>query len=360
MRFPSEVNQLTPELLTAALSVRRPGVVVVDVEVAATKYAGEGVASTADRVVLDVSYGPDTPPDLPTRLILKTMLVGPHAPPTMYENEVRFYNEVRHELEVEAPLVYGCHAEPGSGHFGLLLEDLNARRARFPRATERVDVGEITSLLDQLARVHAHFWKSPRLQTDLSWVPTPIAGGMADVFNDFGRDLAQSQVDLHSFKAEMIAPLKRSVPELWDLLTRVRSEQATLPATLLHGDPHIGNTYLLPGQRGGLLDWQLVTRGSFAHDVIYLLVTGLPPDERRHHQRDLIAYYLDRLAHRGVTDPPDTESAWHLCRKAALWGLVIGWLLCPPANYGEAVTRENIGRTVEAICDLDTLSLIES
>ena len=359
IEFPADARELTPKLLTAVLSATTPGVVVEALEILEVKHAGEGVASTADRVILDLTYAAGTAADLPRRLVLKTMLVTPHAPPTMYENEVRFYAEIRPELALEAPRVYGSHfATDERGRFGLLLEDLRQRGARFPNATEAVSLAEIESILDQLASLHARFWRSPRFAGDLAWVPTPTRGGMADVFNDFGYELIRSQVDQNPFKQELIAPLGRSVAELWASLGRVRAEQAAGPATLLHGDPHIGNTYLLPGARGGLLDWQLLTRGCFAHDVIYLLVTVLDPSTRRAHQRRLLEHYLDRLRGGGVDDPPDGDAAWLLCRKASLWGLVIGWLITPPANYGVPITRENIARSVAAVQDLEALEAI--
>jgi len=357
--FPADVRDITPALLTAVISETTPGVVVEAFEILEVKYAGEGVASTADRVVLDLYIVAGAPAHLPTRLVLKTMLVTPHAPATMYENEVRFYAGIRGEIDIEAPRSFGSHFTSGSrGHFGLLLEDLRQRGARFPNATQPVTLAEIVSLLDQLAKLHARYWCSPRFDADLAWVPTPVRGGMADVFNDFGYDIVLSQVDQHPFKQELIAPLGRSVAELWEMLCRVRAEQAAGPATLLHGDPHVGNTYLLPGERGGLLDWQLLTRGCFAHDVIYLLVTGLDPATRRAHQRELLDHYLGRLRACGVEDPPDADAAWLLCRKASLWGLVIGWLITPPANYGVSITRENIVRTVTAVCDLDAFDAI--
>ena len=67
------------------------------------------------------------------------------------------------------------------------------------------------------------------------------------------------------------------------------------PQTLLHGDPHIANTYLLPDQSGGFLDWQLMIKGRWAHDVTYLLITGLATEDRRTHERALLSYYLDEL-----------------------------------------------------------------
>lgn len=75
--FPSDLDHLTSAILTAALSERRPGVVVEDVAIVGEKRCGDGVASTADRVVLELAYAPGTRADLPTRLVLKTMLASP-------------------------------------------------------------------------------------------------------------------------------------------------------------------------------------------------------------------------------------------------------------------------------------------
>ena len=160
--FPSDLDDLTPEVLGAALAVRAPGVVVDGVDIVAAKRCGEGVASTADRVVVDLTYRPGTSGDLPRRLILKTMLASPHAPAAMYENEVRFYRELRSDLDIETPAVFANSFDPATGRFGLLLEDLTARRARFPSALDPVSLDEVRSILGHLATLHARLWDSPR------------------------------------------------------------------------------------------------------------------------------------------------------------------------------------------------------
>ena len=182
---------------------------------------------------------------------------------------------------------------------------------------------------------------------------------MFDVFDLIGLELIEDQVARHPFKAELIAPLGRTLSEMWELLWQVQRRHCEAPTTLLHGDPHLGNTYLLPGGRAGLLDWQLMMRGSWAHDVTYLLVTALPPEVRRAHQHDLLAEYLDALAAAGVRRRTEPADAFEQCRAAALWGLVIGWLICPPENYGEEITAGNISRTVTAVADYDTFAAIE-
>lgn len=356
--FPRDPAGLTPAVLERVLRERWPDVEVEAVHVAATKRCGEGVASTADRVMLDLTYRSGTGAGLPEHLVLKTMMASPRAPAAMYENEVRFYRELRPGLDIEAPLAVGTSFDPATGRFGLLLEDLSRRGARFPSALDHVSLAEVRDLLGHLATLHAAFWDSPRFHDDLGWLSTPMSGGMYEVFDLIGFELIADQVARHPFKADLIEPLGRSLEELWELLWVVQRDHASGSTTLLHGDTHVGNTYLLPGGRGGFLDWQLMMRGSWAHDVTYLLVTALDPDVRRAHQHDLLSGYLQQLAAHGVPEVPTPAEAELAHRRAALWGLVIGWLICPPENYGPEITIANISRTVAAVRDLRTLDAI--
>ena len=358
VRFGRREEDLTPELLTTVLAAERPGVVVEAVDVVEAKRCGEGVASTADRMVLDLTYAAASRGDLPQRLVLKTMLVSPRAPREMFETEVRFYRELRPSLAVETPRCYAASFDPATGQFGLLLEDLTERGARFPNAIEQVSLDEVGALLDQLAALHAQFWRSPRFATDLAWVATPSAGGMAGIFERHGLALVSDQVRRHPFKQELIAPLGLGVEDLWTALAGAARLLEAAPATLLHGDSHIANTYLLPDGTGGLLDWQLQVRGCWAHDVAYLLATALDPHVRRAEEHSLLGRYLDALTARGVGDAPGPDEAWEWCRRAILWGLVIGWLITPPENYGPEITVANTKRMVAAVRDYDALGAI--
>jgi len=357
-RFPTTVEDLTPELLTSVLAERRPGVLVERVRVIETSRCGDGFASTADRVILGLDYAPGCGSGLPSRLLMKTMLVRSHVPDAMYSNEVRFYRDIRPELAIEAPQAFASVFDEETGQFGVIMEDLTLRSARFPNATTPIELEEITGLVDTLAALHAHYWASPRFERDLSWLPTPRSGGMYEIFKNIGLELIRNQVEKNDFKAELIRPLNRSVDQLWEALWKVQDVLDSEPSTLLHGDPHIGNTYLLRDGNGGLLDWQLMVKGRWAHDLTYLLVTALDPDDRRKHERDLIATYLDGLRRRGVERPPGENEAWKLYRQAVVWGLVIGWLITPPRNYGQAITAANLSRLVAAAQDLETFRAI--
>ena len=403
IRFPSDVDELTPELLTRILSEHANGVEVRDVRVIERSHRGDGLASTADRIGLKLDYAPGHDGGLPSQMLLKTVLLHkgarfgasaigmtgsfirglgrlplgsrlrpfvfsgirayqkrfPHAPDAMYVNEVRFYRQVRPELSIEAPRSFASIYDEQARTFGVLMEDLRLRSVEFPNATMELSIERMRGLLTTLATLHAAYWESPRFEVDLSWLATPRSGGMYPVFRALGLDLIRNQVDTNPFKAELIAPLGRTVDQLWEALWKCQAMLDSGPRTLLHGDPHVANTYLVPNGPGGLLDWQLTIRGRWAHDVTYIMVTGLSPDARRAHERELLRFYLDQLQSRGVASPPTAADAWETYRRSVAWGLVIGWLITPPENYGEAITSANIARLVSAATDLDTFELLD-
>jgi hypothetical protein len=356
-RFPSRVEDLSPALLSEVLGERHPGVEVASFEVIKTSQCGDGFASTADRVVIGLDYAPGHDAGLPAQMLIKTMLERPHAPGSMYQNEVRFYRDIRPELEIEAPRAYGSLFDRESGQFGVMMEDLNLRDARFPNATTPVSLDQVKGLLSTLATLHAHYWQSPRFSTDLAWLPTPRSGGMYKIFHGIGLDLIRDQVEKNAFKAELIAPLAHDLDGLWDDLWKLQAILDSEPVTLLHGDPHIANTYLLP-EGGGFLDWQLTVRGRWSHDVTYLIVTSLDIETRRKHERELLTHYREELRRRGVADPPSEDEAWLRFRQSVIWGLVIGWLITPPTNYGEAITVANLERLVAAVQDLESIEAL--
>lgn len=356
--FPARSDLLTADLLTAALAALHPGVVVERVRVAEEAHCDTGSASTAARAVLDLDYAPGADRGLPGRVVLKTVLVHPGAPSAMYHNEVRFYQQLRSRLEIETPQVFASVFDETSGSFGILMEDLRQRSARFPNATESMSEPQMQSVLEQLARLHSKFWNSPRFARDLDWLWTPVCGGFHDFLRGPGAEFLRYQVNRSEYKQGLFARLGRSFDDAWDALWNAQRILASGPTTLLHGDTHLGNTYLLPGDRMGLLDWQLMIRGRWSHDVTYILVTALDTELRRRHEKDLIAYYLDRLAAAGVREAPGRDEAWLLYRQTAIWGLMIGWMITPFENYGERITRANLERLTAAVEDLETFAVL--
>ena len=358
-KYPLTAEGWTPALLTELLRQQRPDVEVTGLKVVERNLYGEGMVSTAARITVDLDYA--APTDLPQRAMVKIAQTVLSAAP-LYENEVAFYTRLRPELDLEAPRAFAGAFDPESGTLALVMEDLRQRGVRFPNVTVDVPLESIRDLLDTLARLHARFWESPRFSGDLAWIQSHMAGSLHHMFHNpayVPANIAE-RVETEQFKREMVQRLGLTVDQLYDGFRMVQAHQARLPQTIVHGDTHIGNTFLLPDGRGGLLDWQLSVRGYCLHDVAYLIATGLTVGDRRRHERDLLDYYLDRLKAHGVTEAPSREEAWTEYRRASVWNVYIGWLTTPTVNYGWEISVMAHLRVMTAFEDLETAKLLAS
>ena len=306
-----------------------------------------------------LTYAPGSA-DLPSRLVLKLAREADAVMAPFYQNEVSFYRRIRPELSITAPGCYGGGFNAATTSFGLALDDLASQDARFPNVTQPVTVDQVRALLETVASLHARFWNSPRFGGDLAWVQTHLAGGVAALMNGPATAYIQHEIDHENFKRELVQRLRTTGPELLAGTQAMQRHQATLPQTLLHGDTHLGNTYLLPDGTGGLLDWQLMVRGYCMHDVSYLVTTALSIGDRRDNDRALVQYYLDRLATHGVASPPSFADAWQEFGRSLVWGVYVGWLTTPIVNYGWEINVLNHLRLTTAYEDLDTAALVRA
>lgn len=359
--FPVAAESLTLEVLNDLVHTLHPAVDVTAFEVRETFLFGSGQVSTAGRIALRLAYAGPGSDAMPTEVMLKVTRPELGARP-LYANEVAFYARLRPELgsSVETPRCAGATYDPESGAFGLALEDLRVRGAAFSNVKTPHSVGDVQSLLGSLARLHARYWESPRFAADLSWVQTHVDGELHVLFDhpDLVPALIRQQVADVQFKRELVESIGQTPDTLHAQVRRVQAHQARLPRTLVHGDMHAGNTYRLPDGTGGLVDWQLSVRGFCLHDVTYLLVTALSVEQRRRHERELLAYYLEALRAAGVRNAPDLDAVFLEYRRAAVWGVYIGWLTTPIDNYGWDITVMNHIRLLTAYRDLETAAAI--
>nr|ART38510.1 G15 [uncultured bacterium] len=357
-QHPVDGEGVTPGYLNALLADAGHAFRVSACRLVGAKTYGQEMVSTAGRALVEVEYAPGAPADLPSRLVVKLArgvddIMGP-----FYSNEVAFYARLRPELDIEAPRTLGAHYDTQTHRLGLILEDLTARQATFPNVLTTVSLAQVRGLLDTLALLHARFWNSPRFAGDLAWLETHLDGDVANLMNNLAPAYIQHEIDTQKFKTELVGKLGTTGAELLAGVQAMQRHQASLSQTVLHGDTHLGNTYLLPGDKGGLLDWQLSVRGHHMHDINYLITTALPIAERRAHEKDLLAYYLDRLAAAGVTDLPPFEATFREYRRTLVWGVYVGWLTTPVVNYGWEINVVNHLRLVTAYEDHDTAALV--
>jgi hypothetical protein len=293
--IPGSLEEVTPAFLTELLSPRFPGV-----RVAAFERQDE-VHGTATKALVRVTYSSDAAgPDLmwikggweATSEILRK--VG------IFSREPRVYGELLPDQPVNAPRCYGACWDEARLDGVLLLEDLRAAGATFRTPAEPVTVDEADRMLAMLAAMHGRTF-APEWQAAHPWL-RPLFSDVAEPDSYLSHICRTEQ--LESFLA---LPRGASVPpQLRDPGRIRRAFGRTLDRglsdegrSMIHGDAHIGNSYADAQGRPGLVDWQCVWRGSWAFDVAYYVGSALATEDRRAHERALLAAYLGRLAAAG-------------------------------------------------------------
>ena len=130
--------------------------------------------------------------------------------------------------------------------------------------------------------------------------------------------------------------------------------------TFLHGDAHIGNTYLLPSGEVGFLDWQVVRRGNWSVDVGYFLQGALTIEDRRRNEREILEEYRNALEV-PADERPTADDALLRYRASASHGLAL-WLstLSAPGWQRQEVSLSLAQRYSAAFVDLDSSGAVEA
>jgi Phosphotransferase enzyme family len=358
-------DDITPDVLTSLLRRHDPEVAVTDVTI------GHTWQGTTSHLHLEVKYA-DSHARLPQRLFIKTQLGTVHDLPeafdeslseggggtVLYDDETRFYRDLRPDLSVETMTTYFADHLDGPSQFLILGEDITLRGAQVPDAVAGLTVEQVDALLATLSRVHAPFWASPRLAGggDLNWLEDPVTGKFAEFLRTNGFAIIRALVEA-PYKTELLAAAGTDMNGMEAAFWTLQERVAEGPITLLHGDPHPRNTYALPDGTMGVLDWQLIRRGSWSHDVGYALIAALPPEQRRAHERDLLDRYRGRLLDAGVTSAPNREAMWAAYRESPAWGFCM-WAIAPDQMYSVEVVSTVLGRFAEAYDDLGTCKIL--
>lgn len=331
---PRSWTDVTADWMTAALARDFPGVVVDGVTVA---MRDDG---TNRRARLSVTYGPG--PTGPATVFVKA--VDPdHKEMIKYTSgllhEPRLFNSnVR--LPLEHPTVYAAPIDETDEEFVLVMEDLTARDADPRDATRPLTVDQAANGVRGLGRLHGAFWGERVVRPGLEWLEpflpwdgmqyAPLPAALERLGDDAPPSVQALTID-------------HLVEGIWKPFIRTLTASG-VPQTLLHGDPHVGNTYVVAGIGGkdtvGFLDWQVARHGNFSLDLGYFLQGALTTADRRVSERDLLGEYRDSLA--GALDPhelPSAEEIWLRYRASVAHGLTT-WLAT--ASAGELWQRPDI------------------
>ena len=197
--------------------------------------------------------------------------------------EARFYRDLAPEVPVRVPKVWYAEFEgTGSGdddRYVMVLEDLVASGCRFPTREDADIEARIFDIVEQLARLHAQYWQSPRFgatrrprrgshragparrrrrATSCSMAIDNLADRLPEGFVEARRDVHRARAgDPASCTARASA---RSC-------TAIRTS-ATSSSTAT------------TRRRTGFLDWAVISHAPGIRDVAYVLSASTPTELR--------------------------------------------------------------------------------
>jgi Ecdysteroid kinase-like family len=352
-RLPRHLHEVTPSWLTELLQYRYPNVVVNDFETIEV----QSTHTTKLRLRLDLNEAAKEA-GIADQVCLKSNWSDGIKTGDICEREARFYHLMASRTGL--PVAKSFYADwdgDGGGRGVVVMEDLVAAEGSFGHSGDHLGVDGVAAALESMALLHASMWGSPELERHASWLPrsmdTPVdTEQVIRIYNYMA-------INLEDPKYQVVLPAwAYETPEmlnhLLDELSAYEREQHG-PLCLVHGDAHQGNSYLGADGRRIWLDFQLVRRGSSWRDVSYFMIGALTVDERRTHDRELIALYRNVLTAAGAQGVPDDNKTWEQLRRWPAYGMQC-WL-GNVDRWGQAGV-EMIRRVYTAAEDYDTVRLL--
>ena len=345
---PSDWSEITPAWLTSALNRHHPDAVV---DTVAVDMRDDGTNRRA-RLAVTYSAGERSGPASvfvkavdPEHKAMIKLTSGLLHEPRLFNSNIA--------LPLEHPTVYAAAIDEDAEEFLLVMEDLNARGADPRDATRPLTPAQAANGVRGLARMHGRYWGARVQLPELDWlepfVPwdgmeyAPLPAALERLGDD-------APASVHALTIGGL------IEDVWKPYIRTLTVG---PSTLLHGDAHVGNTYVLPDGGVGFLDWQVARRGNFALDLGYFLQGALTTEDRRREERPILEAYRDALD-LPADELPSLDEIWLRYRASAAHGLTL-WLCT--ASAGELWQRPDIAlalaqRYSAAYGDLQTAAAI--
>ncbi|KAI8624043.1 kinase-like domain-containing protein [Xylariaceae sp. FL1651] len=267
----------------------------------------------------------------------------------IYQREVEFFNRIAPELKHMAlPKSWWAGHTPTQGI--VVMDDLAAQGCEFGNPVETWPVDRVRKGVEQLAALHAKTWGVR--PADYPWLTSDYDQAILTLMQTF-------DAVVNSPGRPTVHPYLKNQDRVTAVLKKHYRTRNPKFQCLLHGDAHLGNTYLDDGAPR-FLDWQMIHIGSAFHDVAYYVGGALTVEDRRAHEWEIVDHYLETLNRLGVpgTLRSTDEDLRIEYRKSFLAG--IGWIMCPYEMQPKECVHAMAVRYATALDDHKTLELVES
>lgn len=294
------IEELTPEWFTGALREGGTLAPAAAVTAARSELIGTGQVGMVVRSELEYGGERDGAPDSVVVKLPSTEQSNRQVGIAMglYESEVRFYKEVAPLAGITVPRMHWGDVEPETGRITLVIDDLTGS-CQVGDMIAKATPEQAELAFGELVKLQAPLWNDPRLRS-LPWLADTARAQM--LFDAVAPAVEQ-------FKA---AYGERLEPEHVALVQRLGPKASAWPAkaiveplVVIHGDFRLDNMLFGVGPGAhpiSILDWQACRLGPPLLDHSIFLGSCMSLEDRRAHERDLLAGYHAGLVAHGVSE----------------------------------------------------------
>jgi hypothetical protein len=276
-----------------------------------------------------------------------------------YERETKFYTEIADTVDMRVPACLHGDWTAETNAFVLVLEDM-APATQGDQLTG-CTLEQARDAVRELAKLHGPRWDDPTL-SDIDWIEhakgedtDDAASGLAVMWQMFFPGFAGT------YRSHLSADEFELAERFGGAIAQWRGGRSG-PTTITHGDYRLDNMLFATPQGGPavtVVDWQTPAHASPITDLSYFIGAGLLPDDRRAHERELVAVYLEALGAYDIT--LDEAWVWEQYRRDAFAGLAVAAMasqIVTLNDRSEAMFGAMAQRHLRQALDLDSFSLI--
>lgn len=348
-RLLDRLDEIDTEWLTAVL--RHSG--HQDADVADFAVTPIGAGNVSDTVRIDLTHRSGG--QAPRSLVCKFRCSGEQAHAHGISSG-SYYREVG-----SFPVIAGACRTPrlhwvagGHDNVNLVMEDLS-RVARPGDQIAGCSPADARAVVTELAKLHRAFYPMDEAAKP-EWAMTMAS--TADYWSDA---IANAVPLIREHAADKLSEEQMATVEAAGV---VAHRWYTLPverATLTHGDPRVDNILFLDGADGAveavLIDWQMTGWRNPMHDVGYFLSGSVTEEDRRAHERDLLAHYAAMF---GDGYPPEQITRdYRVQLLSGLMTTTAAYALLPLTEPVQALLLALLRRNLTAAIDWDSIVAID-
>ncbi len=346
---PPSTNDIDEDWLTEVL--KDSGQIVTEVTSVSTEPIAAGVGFMGELARLHLTYAGQE--DLPETLVAKCAAQNENRQVArildFYHREADFYNRVAPECPMNVPDSYHADVNPDTYDFVLLMEDLG--NVSPPDQLVGATGEEVYSAIGNIAEMHAQWWGATA--SEHPWMYDMMSEAESERLRTLIYGPAVEPA-LEKFDYLFTPELKQVLLDVADQYAAVWTRHMLPVDTFVHGDYRQDNMlYLEDEQEPLVMDWQISGRGKPVFDVTYFMCQSVDADLRAEMERDVLKFYVSKLADLGVEY--DYDQCFEDYRR-----LVLGCLIYPVTVCGSLDLANERGRMLGEIMMTRNLDAIDS